>query len=96
MKIEIANVNVRNQSGTSQRTGKAYSMNKQEAYLHLDGQPYPVRFEFNLADGATPFQKGFYTVTDKSFIVDRFGSLGVSGQLELVPVQQNQVRPTAA
>lgn len=96
MKIEIANVNVRNQSGTSQKTGKPYSMNKQEAYLHLDGQPYPVRFEFNLADGATPLQKGFYTVTDKSFIVDRFGSLGVSSQLELVPLQQQQVRPTAA
>lgn len=96
MKIEIANVNVRNQSGTSQKTGKPYSMNKQEGYLHLEGQPYPVRFEFNLADGATPFQKGFYTVTDKSYIVDRFGSLAVSGQLELVPLQQQQARPTAA
>ncbi|AWA06641.1 single-stranded DNA-binding protein [Aeromonas hydrophila] len=96
MKIEIANVNVRNQSGTSQKTGKPYSMNKQEAYLHLDGQPYPVRFEFNLADGATPFQKGFYTVTDKSFIVDRFGSLALSGQLELVPVVAGQqARPAA-
>ena len=90
MKIEIVNVNVRNQSGTSQKTGKAYSMNKQEAYLHLDGQPYPVRFEFNLADGATPFQKGFYTVTDKSYIIDRFGSLALSGQLELVPIAVGQ------
>jgi hypothetical protein len=90
MKIEIAHVTVRNQSGTSQRTGKPYSMDKQEAYLHLDGQPYPVKFEFTLAQGATPFQKGFYTVTDKSFIVDRFGSLGVSGQLDLVPVVAGQ------
>lgn len=90
MKIEIANVSVRNQSGTSQRTGKAYSMEKQEAYLHLEGQPYPVKFEFTLAQGATPFQKGFYTVTDKSFIVDRFGSLGLAGQLELVPMVASQ------
>lgn len=95
MKIEIANVNVRNQSGTSQRTGKAYSMNKQEAYLHLDGQPYPVRFEFNLAEGAQPYQKGFYTVNDKSFIVDRFGSLGVSGQLDLIPVVSGQRQQVA-
>ncbi|MGL6424170.1 single-stranded DNA-binding protein [Aeromonas caviae] len=90
MKIEIANVSVRNQSGTSQRTGKAYSMDKQEAYLHLDGQPYPVKFEFTLAQGATPYQKGFYSVTDKSFIVDRFGSLSVSGQLELIPIAAAQ------
>lgn len=90
MKIEIANVSVRNQSGTSQRTGKPYSMEKQEAYLHLDGQPYPVKFEFTLAQGATPYQKGFYTITDKTFIVDRFGSLGVSGQLDLVPVVVGQ------
>ncbi|AXH73838.1 MAG: helix-destabilizing protein [Inoviridae sp.] len=90
MKIEIANVSVRNQSGISQRTGKPYSMEKQEAYLHLDGQPYPVKFEFTLAQGATPYQKGFYTITDKTFIVDRFGSLGVSGQLELVPVAVGQ------
>lgn len=96
MKIEIVNVNVRNQSGTSQRTGKPYSMNKQEAFLHIEGQPYPVRFEFNLAEGATPFQKGFYTLSDKSFMVDRFGSLGVSGQLELVPLVANhQARPAA-
>jgi len=90
MKIEIANVSVRNQSGISQRTGKPYSMEKQEAYLHLDGQPYPVKFEFTLAQGATPYQKGFYTITDKTFIVDRFGSLGISGQLELVPVAVGQ------
>lgn len=90
MKIEIANVSVRNQSGTSQRTGKAYSMDKQEAYLHLDGQPYPVKFELTLPQGATPYQKGFYSVTDKSFIVDRFGSLSVSGQLELTPIAAAQ------
>ncbi len=96
MKIEIANVSVRTQSGTSQRTGKPYSMEKQEAWLHLEGVPYPVKFEFNLAQGATPYQKGFYNVTDKSFIVDRFGSLGVSGQLELVPiVAGQQSRPAA-
>lgn len=90
MKIEIANVSVRNQSGTSQRTGKPYSMEKQEGYLHLEGQPYPVKFEFTLAQGAKPYEKGYYTVTDKSFIVDRFGSLSLSGQLELVPIAANQ------
>lgn len=91
MKIEIANVTVRNQSGVSQKSGKPYSIDKQEAWLHLDGVPYPVKFEINLAKGAQPFQKGFYTPTDKSFGVDRFGSIMI-GQLDLIPVSSAPVR----
>lgn len=85
MKIEITNVEVRNQSGISQKSGKPYSIDKQVGYLHLDTQHYPVRFEFSLKTGTKPYDVGFYKIKDSSFFVDRFGGLALFGQLELIP-----------
>ncbi|WP_324042579.1 single-stranded DNA-binding protein [Aeromonas caviae] len=95
MKIEIVTSTVKNKSGTS-AAGKPYSINKQEGFLFTEGAKYPVRFEFNLADGATAFAPGMYSLCESSFYVDRFGALAVSGQLVLVPiVAGQQARPAA-
>lgn len=67
---------VRIQSGTSKRTGKAYSIRKQEAWYHDKKAPYPSRIEVNLEDGQPAYVAGLYIVDfDHSVYVDRFGSL---------------------
>ena len=90
MKIEIVTDKVTVKSGTSQRTQKPYSINKQEGFLFTEGAKYPVRFEFNLADGATAYAPGFYKLDESSFFVDRFGALSLSGQLVLLPLTAAQ------
>lgn len=89
MKIEIVTNAVKNKSGTS-KAGKPYSINKQEGFLFTEGAKYPVRFEFNLADGATAFAPGMYSLDESSFYVDRFGTLSLSGQLVLLPIAAGQ------
>lgn len=86
MKVEITSTETKTISGVSSRTNKPYNLNKQKGYLHLEGQKYPSAFEFTLADNATPYPNGFYTVDESSFFIDRFGSLNVSGSLKLVPL----------
>ncbi|WP_429154072.1 single-stranded DNA-binding protein [Aeromonas media] len=96
MKIEIVTDKVTVKSGTSQRTQKPYSINKQEGFLFTEGAKYPVRFEFNLAEGATAHAPGMYKLDESSFFVDRYGALSLSGQLALVPiVAGQQSRPAA-
>lgn len=89
MKIEIVTSTIKNKSGTS-AAGKPYSINKQEGFLFTEGAKYPVRFEFNLADGATAFAPGMYKLDESSFYVDRFGALSLSGQLVLLPLTAAQ------
>lgn len=89
MKIEIVSSTVKNKSGTS-AANKPYSINKQEGFLFTEGAKYPVRFEFNLADGATAFAPGMYSLCESSYYVDRYGALSLSGQLVLVPIVAGQ------
>ena len=89
MKIEIVTSTIKNKSGTS-AAGKPYSINKQEGFLFTEGAKYPVRFEFNLADGATALAPGMYSLCESSFYVDRFGALSLSGQLALTPIASGQ------
>lgn len=91
MKIEIVSDKVTVKSGVSSRTQKPYSINKQEGYFFAAGDTkYPVRFEFNLADGATAFAPGMYKLDESNFYVDRFGALSLSGQLVLLPIVAGQ------
>ena len=92
MKIEIRDQKVENFSGTSSKTGKPFSMNKQEGYCHMDGQPYPQRIEITLDDKSTGFPPGMYQMEETSFYVNRFGQLSI-GTLKLkriadLPAQQ--------
>lgn len=87
MKIEIVSTEIHNLSGVSKHTQKPYSINKQSGFMHLDGERYPVRVEFNIADGATAWPVGFYSVLDSSFTVDRFGGIGINSELKLVPLK---------
>lgn len=85
MRIEIVTNEIREQSGTSKKTGKPYHIRKQNAFAHLDGQKYPIGFTLNVPNDRQPYAPGMYQIEEKSFYVDRFGALGLSQELMLIP-----------
>ena len=87
MHIEIQSTELFVKSGNAKSTGKPYSIRKQDAWAHIEGQPYPVRIGFNLEENAAPFQPGMYVLDERSFYVDKFGNLSI-GRLILSPVQK--------
>lgn len=87
MRIEIQSTDLFTKSGNAKTTGKPYSIRKQDAWAHIEGQPYPVRISFNLEDNAAPYQIGMYVLDERSFYVDKFGNLSI-GRLLLNPIQK--------
>lgn len=85
MKIEIRDTKTDNKSGVAKATGKPYSINEQRGYVHLDGQPYPKEIKFSIKDGSTAYVPGFYSLSDASFFVNKFGGLTV-GTLSLTRI----------
>lgn len=79
--IEFHTTDVVNMSGTSQRTGKDYSINKQLGYLFLNGSPYPEKIELTLNDGQPPYNIGkYYVDLNQAASIDRFGSIGIDAR----------------
>lgn len=85
IKIEVKDPTVKNRQGVSKSSGKPYSINSQQAYVHIPGKAYPVEFVITLDDGQMAYQPGIYTLDDSSIYVDRFGGLTV-GRVKLLPV----------
>lgn len=75
MRIEVKNLELKNKSGQSKRTGKDYSFFEQKAYAHLPDKPYPVEMTLTVDSGQPPYALGFYTLGDKSYYVDKYGQL---------------------
>lgn len=73
--IEVKSTQVNEKRGTAQRTGKAYVIREQAAYMDM-GKAYPVEVKINLDDLA-PFEPGIYAVGPECFYVQRFGDVGV-------------------
>ena len=88
IKIEIkpSQVKFDTRSGTSARTGKAYSMNEQHGYAWLGGD-YPELIKINLEDGQPPHPAGMYFMHDSSFRVGDFNRLQVA-RVVLVPADK--------
>lgn len=86
--IEITDTTLENRSGTSTRTGKAYSMNEQTAWMHKPGQQYPDRIKLTLDQNQVPYQPGNYALAPTSYRVDRYGSIEVRPVLVPLPAQQ--------
>lgn len=89
MKIEIKSTALETHNGTSQKTGKAFSIRKQTGYAHVEGEEYPVKISLTLFDDQVPHAPGFYRLSDASYTVGRFGDLQI-GRLYLVPLVQEQ------
>lgn len=87
--IEIVSTQVQTRSGTSQKSGKAYSINEQAAYMHV-GNPYPIQIKINLENGQPPYQPGNYDLHPSSFYPDRFGGIAVRPLLVPRPAEQQR------
>lgn len=87
IKIEIESQTVVTRSGTSQKTGKPYTIREQAALLFRDGEKYPERIKLTLDDGLTPYAPGFYSLHDSSFSVNRYDALQVRPVLQSLKVQ---------
>lgn len=87
MKIEIVSNEIREQSGNSQKTGKAYHIRKQSAFAHLEGSKYPIAFTLNVPNDRKPYEPGMYQLVETNFYVDRFGALSLSQELVLTPAR---------
>ena len=74
--IEIASTEIKSRSGTSTRTGNAYSMREQIAYLHK-GEIYPERIKITLEENQAPYAIGQYDLAPSSFYVDKYDAIAV-------------------
>jgi hypothetical protein len=87
--IEITSTEYTTRKGTSQRTGKEYSMNEQFAYMHRPNDPYPEKIKLTLDNGQAPYAAGNYDLHHSSFSVGRFGGIEVRPVLVPRPGEQN-------
>lgn len=91
IKIEIESSEVREFSGQSKATGKAYHLRIQSGYAFVvgpDGKParYPERFEFILDADQAPYPAGLYQLHPSAIRV-RDGRLTLAA-VALAPVKQ--------
>jgi len=87
MKIEVKSTATTEKSGTS-KTGRAYTIREQEAWVSLNGEYRRLRFA--LKDGANAYPVGEYTLGEGSFVINQFGGLEVV-RLELAPLAVRKV-----
>ncbi|URL60172.1 hypothetical protein IM816_08885 [Luteibacter flocculans] len=83
--IRIEDTKVETRSGTSARTGKAYSMREQKAYL-VGLAKYPVEINLTLPDDVDAYPVGEY-VMETPLSVGRFNRPELGRNLGLVPVK---------
>ena len=81
IKLEIKSTKRFNNSGVSKRTGKDYSIDSQQAYLHVENKAYPVECSVNLEPNQDVYPIGYYDLTDDSIYVDRFNNLTLAPKL---------------
>jgi len=91
IKVEIESSEVREYSGHSKSTGKAYHLRIQSGYAFIvgsDGKPakYPERFEFILDADQAPYPAGLYQLHPSAIRV-RDGRLTLAA-VALAPVKQ--------
>ncbi|GHU14813.1 hypothetical protein FACS189441_5370 [Betaproteobacteria bacterium] len=87
IKVEIKSAEVEVKSGTSNRTGKPYSIREQVGWgffvdSHGKPQPYPQRIRLTIEDGEEPYAPGTYQLAPSSFYPDRFGQLSCRAKLQ--------------
>ena len=85
IKIEVKTQETSTFSGTSQRTGKDYSITKQPAWAHLGNDPYPTKIELTIKSDSQPYETGFYKVSPDSIVVNNYNQLAF-GELVLIPL----------
>ncbi|TPE59419.1 hypothetical protein FJQ54_13055 [Sandaracinobacter neustonicus] len=90
IEIEIVDEPI-TRSGVSKKTGNAYTITTQKAFLHNPSEKYPTSFEFFLRTGEV-FKPGRYTLSADAFYIDREGRLALGIERGLVPLTSPTVK----
>ena len=85
MHVEIVEKKVERREFANRETGEVRKIVNQQAYLHLDGQPYPLPFTLSLEEHEDGYEKGEYTFHPSAFSTDKYGKLGFSFNVRLQP-----------
>lgn len=86
--IKVETTETRIASGTSARTNREYSIRKQKALLFRPGEQYPDKIEVVVPEGKAHYAPGDYVIHPSSFVVDRFGAVGLRVVLTPAPAGQ--------
>lgn len=89
IRVEVTSAAVETKTGTSNRTGKSYTIREQECWVHTtdknaQSRPHPERAVVPLDDNQPPYPVGSYFICPSSVYVGRFGMVGL--RLRLRPV----------
>lgn len=92
-KVTITSSNLNVVKGVSTKTDKPYELRIQTGYLHTTDAEgvvaeIPDKFEFILADGATPYPRGQYQLAPSAHFIGRDGRLSVTTRL--VPISASK------
>lgn len=75
-RIEIHSDRVRTKEGVSARTNREYRIREQQAFIHLNGEPFPQKMTLSLGDSQKPYAPGVYELTPE-FFVGNYGDLRI-------------------
>lgn len=64
------------------KSGKDITFRTQKAFAHIADKPYPVEINLQLWE-APAFEPGVYSLTELSFMVDKYNNLSLKSSLNL-------------
>lgn len=91
MRIEMDGAKVEHREFTKRDTGEVFKFAEQQAYLHLDGEKYPLPFALSLPDGHQGYASGFYSLGMSSFTVEK-GKIAFKRNLDLIPLDGQKAK----
>ena len=84
-KIIVKSATFETRKGTSKKSGAAYEMREQTAYIDT-GHDFPDRFKLMLDRDQAPYQPGEYVI-EQPLVVGDFDSLAVARHIKLTPLR---------
>jgi len=86
MRIEVESTatSTRSIKYSDRKTGqeKTLSVTEQNALLWRDGERYPERMILDVEEGKSAYPVGVYTLTDQSFVLNRYNKLQLRVELQ--------------
>lgn len=90
LKIEMDS-KVEHREFTKRETGEVFKFAEQQAYLHVEGERYPLPFSLSLPDGHAGYAPGFYRIGLSSFQIEK-NKLTLKRNLDLEPIEAPKVK----
>ena len=90
MKIEMDS-KIEHREFTKRETGEVFKFSEQQAYLHVEGERYPLPFPRSLPDGQQGYAPGFYRSGLSSFQIEK-NRLTLKRNLDLEPIEGQKAK----